>query len=107
MTVCWLVYAADVIDLWRNELNLLGGRLAQIKRVYLLVKHWLLVIKLTLFLLTLIHADQALVEDAWSDAELELVLFDLVIKELYYADVWTLFLLNIDTDISGAELVLL
>ena len=97
----------NVINLWRSEIHLLGCGLAQVKRIYVLVKHRLLVLKLTLFLLTLIHANQALVEDAWSDAKLELVLFDLVIKELYYADVWTLFLLNIDTDISGAELVLL
>ena len=97
----------NVINLWRSEIHLLGCGLAQVKRIYVLIKHRLLVLKLPLFLLTLIHANQALVEDAWSDAKLELVLFDLVIKELYYADVWTFFLLNIDTEISCAELVLL
>ena len=86
---------------------MLGGRLAQIKRVYLLVKHWLLVIKLTLFLLTLIHAHQALIKDTRCDAQLELVLFDLVIKELYNFDVGTLLLLYIDADVSGAKLMLL
>ena len=97
----------NVINLWRSEIHLLGSGLAQVKRIDVLIKHRLLVLKLPLLLLTLIHANQALVEDAWSDAKLELVLFDLVIKELYYADVWTFFLLNIDTEISCAELVLL
>ena len=86
---------------------MLGGRLAQVKRVYLLVKHRLLVIKLTLFLLTLIHADQALVKDTRSDAQLELVLFDLIIKELYNFDVGAFLLLYIDADVSGAKLMLL
>ena len=69
---------------------------------------WSLMIESFLFFLVkLVFANQALVENSCSDTQLELVLFDLVVKELYNADVGALLLLNIDTDIPGAKLVLL
>ena len=63
--------------------------------------------KFPLLLQLLVLPDEALLEDARGDAELEFVLFDLIIKELYYTSVWTLFLLNVHADVSRTKLMLL
>lgn len=63
--------------------------------------------KFPLLLQLLVLPDEALLKDARGDAELEFILFDLVIKELYYTSVWTLFLLNVYADVSRTKLMLL
>lgn len=81
--------------------------IAQVQRIDLLIKHGLLVLEFTLFLLSLVDPHEAFIEDAWSDTKLKLVLFDIVIEVFDYSDIWPLLMLHTDTDISSPQFMLL
>ena len=64
-------------------------------------------LKFALFLQLLIFAHQALLQDSWRDAKLEFVLLHIVIEKLYYANIWAFLVLNVHTDGTSAQLMLL
>lgn len=64
-------------------------------------------LKLALFLLSLVDADEAFIEDAGRDAQLKLVLFHIVVEKLNHANVRAFLLVYADADVARAQLVLL
>lgn len=103
---------AEVVDLWRSKVYrglmhlLLFSRYsnvaAEVQRIYKLIA-----VLFFLLLKLLILADQTLLEDSRCDAELELVLLDVFVEELYDFHIGPLLLLDLDTDVASAHLVLL
>ena len=64
-------------------------------------------LELPLFLLTLVDAYEAFIEDAGRDTKLKLVLFDLIVKEFNYTDVRAFLVMHAHADVSRTQLVLL
>ena len=73
----------------------------------MLINHWLFMLEFPLFLLTLVDAYEAFIEDAWRDTKLKFVLFDLIVKEFNYTDVRAFLVMHAYADVSRSQLVLL
>ena len=96
---------ANVIGLGWFEVRLWCS--AQIKSIHVLIDVRPSRSSLQLLLMNLILPHQALLEDARGDAQLELVLFDLIIEVFNDSHLVTLLLLDVDTNVARSQLMLL